>query len=567
MPSDRNGDSGTLLPLPGLWPTETTPLIERHKTATILDHFYSFLRKLSLPASLIQSLFSNTFFLMEFFKLIELDNPVIEGVAISMFALGTTGSFISTVSPHVTKERHSPHPRVNQFLSDCLYIFDFEIRLQEEVNQNQEIWFYFNDDQLKEDFKKEITDINELRETLKTLVDETYPNHTLAFITQDELEACNNDLPTQQRIYYWKKQPVNTNLTHVFIDIHSHMEGMLGGWPRAIIFRYLQAILPFMSGVLSVNHVLQHFIGGGEDMPLPRYIPMQVFAIAIALFKLSITWERKFKRGEKWWAEFYLRVKLGKSSICEILKICLTSPHNLLALCTYTASMFFFFEKGAIDQILKITCRISTACEHDFNALNPPPLSGWKLPVAYSLTAMSTITLIFTQIITDIDRYLQNQNAASGFCEKVTRLFQCLCRRDQNRETNPETLLEDLSSDSRQTTQKHFKVWVAVIAANTLEGCQQGLGIFTSMLSFLAHVTQQSPNAVLKTVAAVFAAGASLSYWGWLHRQGKDFLTKTAETVNQIKDYLPLSIFSCPSSHDSHEPIVANEAPVNYAPV
>ncbi len=87
------------------------------------------------------------------------------------------------------------------------------------------------------------------------------------------------------------------------------------------------------------------------------------------------------------------------------------------------------------------------------------------------------------------------------------------------------------------------------------------------MLSFLAHVTQQSPNAVLKTVAAVFAAGASLSYWGWLHRQGKDFLTKTAETVNQIKDYLPLSIFSCPSSHDSHEPIVANEAPVNYAPV
>lgn len=174
-----------------------------------------------------------------------------------------------------------------------------------------------------------------------------------------------------------------------------------------------------------------------EDMPLPRYIPMQVFAIAIALFKLSITWERKFKRGEKWWAEFYLRVKLGKSSICEILKICLTSPHNLLALCTYTASMFFFLEKGAIDQILKITCRISTACEHDFNALNPPPLSGCKLPVAYSLTAMSTITLIFTQIITDIDRYLQNQNAASGFCEKVTRLFQCLCRRDQNRETNP----------------------------------------------------------------------------------------------------------------------------------
>ena len=108
---------------------------------------------------------------------------------------------------------------------------------------------------------------------------------------------------------YWKKQPENTNLTHVFIDIHFYIRGMLRGWPRAIIFRYLQAILPFMSGALSVHHVLQHFIGGKEDMPLTRYIPVQVFAILIALFKLSITWERKFKRG-KWWAEFYLRVKL-----------------------------------------------------------------------------------------------------------------------------------------------------------------------------------------------------------------------------------------------------------------
>ena len=116
-----------------------------------------------------------------------------------MFALGTRDSFISTVSPHVMKESHSSHPRVNQFLSDCVYIFDFEIRLQEEVNQSQEIWFYFNHDQLKEDLKKEITDINELPETLKILLNKQYPNHTLAFITQDQLEACNNDFPTQEQ--------------------------------------------------------------------------------------------------------------------------------------------------------------------------------------------------------------------------------------------------------------------------------------------------------------------------------------------------------------------------------
>ncbi len=214
--------------------------------------------------------------------------------------------------------------------------------------------------------------------------------------------------------------------SHSCIHRHSFPHGRYargGVWPRAIIFRHLQAILPFMSYVLSVNHVLQKLIGGEEDMSLPRYIPMQVFATTIALSKLSITRERKFKRGEKWWPELYLRVKLGKSSISEILKICLTTPHNLLAFCTHTASIFFFLQKGAIDQILKITCRISTACKHDFNALSPPPLSGWKLLVAYFLTAASTVTLIFTQIITDIDCYLRNQNVASGFRKKVIHFF------------------------------------------------------------------------------------------------------------------------------------------------